>query len=140
VVRVAVLPSTDDAADAAVAALQPYVRRYPIGASAVSITTPLLRQPTLTGVVEWQYATAGGGKDSSKDKLLMLALPHQLPLLASPAADSSKEASALSKAYGSLWCVKGRLSPVIGDSWRLEYPLPDVVSKLVTAAAAVAAV
>jgi endoglucanase Acf2 len=75
VVRVAVLPSTDDAADAAVIALQPYIRKYPTGATAVSVTTPLLRQPVLTGVVEWRYTTAG----DREGRLLMLALPHQVP-------------------------------------------------------------
>jgi hypothetical protein len=39
------------------------------------------------------------------------------------------EASVLTQSYGSLWCVKGQLTPVIGDTWRLEYPMPDVVSE-----------
>ena len=57
-------------------------------------------------------------------KLLMLALPHHLPLLGADVLKNSHSLEA-QDFYHPVWCIKGKLTPVVGTTWRLRYDLPS---------------
>ena len=112
VVRVAILPNQNY--EAAFTALIPYVQKYPTGA-AVSLSYP----SGTVGIVTYQYTTVGVGS------LLMLALPHHVPLLQQPQVDND-ENKKLQQAYTPVWGLKGKVKPVVGDVWKLQYNLVQV--------------
>ena len=110
VVRIAVLPLRK--VDAAFALLMTYVQRYPVGAS-VSLSHP---SPT-SSIVNFQFSTIGSGA------LLMLALPHQVPLM-SAALTGTNETKLAQNIYSPIYSIKGKLSPIVGDAWKLTYNMP----------------
>lgn len=112
-IRVAVLPLQNT--EAAVATLMEYVRCYPTGAT-VQLEYPTDRAATVLRV---DYTTAGEGA------LLMLALPHHVALMTQPARDSAENVRAQA-ALSPLWCIKGKLTAVVGSTWRLQYNLSQV--------------
>lgn len=112
-VRVAILPT--QSFEQAFALLMKYVQKYPTGAT-VSFAFPT---PS-SAVVTLQYNTVGTGP------LLMLALPHHIPLLPEGLLNSeaSKDAQ---KNYFPVYCIKGPLKGVVGEVWRLSYMLSPLV-------------
>lgn len=112
VVRIAVLPIQNF--EAAFNLLVSYAPRYPTGgAMAISYPAPGQAAVTIT------YNTVGTGQ------LLMLALPHQVPLLPATLVESIESKKAQS-VLTPLWCIKGKLKPVVGDTFRLTYNLVNV--------------
>jgi len=111
VIRIAILPTQKS--EETFAALLNYVQRYPIGGS-LSFQYPTNTQ----AVMNIHYNTVGTGQ------LLMLALPHHLPLLP-PAMIENSETKTLQTLYNSIWCIKGRMHVILGDIWRLTYTLPS---------------
>lgn len=113
VIRVAVLPP--QRADEALSTLITYLPRYPTGGQVT------LSYQTTTAVVSIHYQSAG----DLSSPLLMLALPHHLPLLPDSIlqSDATQQVSAT---YSPIWCIKGRLTPVVGEDWKLTYRLPAV--------------
>ena len=55
----------------------------------------------------------------------MYALPHQLPLMGTSLLDSDESKTAQSVLY-SVRCIKGKLTAVVGDVWKLQYHTPAV--------------
>lgn len=112
VVRVAFLPVQNS--DAALTQLLAHAPRYPTG----GVMTFSYPTPT-QAVVTIQYTAQGTGP------LLMLALPHHLPLLAASHVDSA-ESKKVQAVLTPLWCIKGRLKAVVGETWKLTYNLVSV--------------
>lgn len=108
-IRIAVLPPQN--ADASFTQLLNYVSRYPTGGS-LSFTYPT---PT-TAVLTIQFTSVGTGS------LLMLALPHHLPLLPSNVI-TSNESVRVQNAYAPIWSIKGKMKAIVADTWKLTYPL-----------------
>lgn len=112
-VRVAFLPPQN--VDAAFSTLMTYVQRYPIGA-VVSLAFPA---PGNLAQLTYQFASVGTGP------LLMLSLAHQSAVMVSPSdSDESRRAQG---ALTPVWCIKGRMRPVVGELWRMQYALPQVL-------------
>jgi len=109
-VRVAILPLQN--VDASFNLLLQYIQRYPTGA-VVTINYPSSSTMTLT----YQYLTAGTGP------LLMLALPHHMQSMVSPDNDESRAAQLV---YSPIYCMKGKLKAIVGDSWKMQYVLAQV--------------
>ena len=111
-VRVAFLPPQN--CDSAFGVLINYVQKYPTGVT-MSFAYPSNSQ----AVVTYQFTTVGTGS------LVMLALPHHLQVLTSPA--DSDESRRTQGALNPLYCMKGKLKAIIGDAWKLTYALPNVL-------------
>ena len=111
-VRVAVLPLQNF--EAAATMLLTYVQKYPIGAS-VSLTYPT----GTTANLNIQYNTVGAGP------LLMLALPHHAALMQQPQIDS-EESKRIQSIYNPIWCIKGKMKAVVGETWKLQYNLVQI--------------
>lgn len=111
-IRVAVLPLQNPLA--AFMTLMQYVRRYPTGA-AVSLQYPNDR----LAVVRIDYASVGDGP------LLMLALPHHAMLMTTPDQDAEENVR-VQTALSPLYCIKGKLLPVVGTVWLLQYNVTQV--------------
>lgn len=111
IVRVAILPPANS--EQAFNLLLGYVQRYPTGA-VVSFS-----YSGTSATVSYQYTAVGAGS------LLMLALPHHSGVLQSPSVDT-EEARRLLAALSPIWTIKGKLKPVVGDVWRLQYSLLQV--------------
>jgi endo-1,3(4)-beta-glucanase len=124
-VRVAVLPAATYLS--AFEVLLQYVQMYPTCGS-VTVEPPQAGPPQeYTGYtavrpgpageasLTFQYSTVGSGE------LLMLALPHQVDSLLEPSLDSASNKAVL--AYSPIWCIKGKMRPIVGDTWRLRVPL-----------------
>jgi endo-1,3(4)-beta-glucanase len=111
-IRVAVLPLQNPMA--AFTTLMQYVRRYPIGAT-VSLQYPNDR----TAVERIDYTTAGDGP------LLMYALPHHAQLMTTPYQNSDENVR-VQTALNPIYCIKGKLLPVVGTTWLLQYNLTQV--------------
>ena len=109
-VRVAILPLQN--VDASFNLLLQYIQRYPTGA-VVTINYPTATTMTLN----YQYLTAGTGP------LLMLALPHHMQSMVSPDNDESRAAQLV---YSPIYCMKGKLKAIVGDSWKMQYVLTQV--------------
>lgn len=112
-IRVAILPVQN--LEVALSTLLMYVQRYPTGAT-VSITHPSGTTAQLT----YQFTTVGTGP------LLMLALPHHVqnmvfPNLMDPAGEGNQAQS-----YEPVYCIKGKMRPVVGDTWRMQFNLVNV--------------
>ena len=79
-------------------------------------------------MVEISYESSGRGP------LLMLALPHQYDIMIEPRLSSSSSSSSSSPSnnihiinkYSPIWCIKGKMRAVVGDSWTLRYEVLDV--------------
>ena len=108
-IRVAILPNQNT--DPAFNQLINYVQKYPTGGS-ITFTYPIPTQ----AIMSIQYNTIGTGS------LLMLALPHHIPLLPVTLL-TSDESVKVQNAYTPIWCIKGKLKPVVGDNWKLTYNL-----------------
>jgi endo-1,3(4)-beta-glucanase len=106
-IRIAVLPNQN--VDGAFNSLLTYVQRYPTG-GIVTCSYP----NTGTAVVTIQYNTVGTGS------LLMLALPHHIPLLP-PSLVNSDESKAVQSNYLPIWCIKGKMKAIVSDNWKLTY-------------------
>jgi len=52
----------------------------------------------------------------------MLALPHHFSILQYPVLDSD-ENKRIQSLLSPIWTIKGKLRPVVGDVWRLQYNL-----------------
>jgi endoglucanase Acf2 len=113
VVRMAILPNGQ--AVEASNMLLGYVHKYPISA-VLSFTHPTFGT---SDTVQWQYNTVGTGK------LLMLALPHQTAVLTYPSLDTA-ETKDIQSAYGPIWCIKGKMQLVVGETWKLQYSTVQV--------------
>lgn len=111
-IRVAILPNQN--ADNAFNQLINYVQRYPTGAT-LTFTYPTPTTATMT----IQYNTIGGGN------LLMLALPHHIPLLPTTTINS-EESTRVQSAYQPIWCIKGKMKAIVSDNWKLTYTLNNV--------------
>lgn len=117
IIRLSILPLQNfkEAAEA----LLLYVKKYPISGS-VLFSYPVPN----TADLAFHFATKGSGP------LLTLCLPHHVDLMKSPDlenADHVKLHSILSRYYS----VKGKMTPVIGDSWTIRYNLVQVGWKYV---------
>ena len=111
-IRVAILPSQNS--EAAFSMLLQYVGKYPTGAGMT------LAYPSATiSTVSFQFNSVGNGP------LLMFVLPHQYAIMVQPAPDSD-ENKAAQDALSPVWCIKGKLKAVVGDSWRLQYNTPPL--------------
>ncbi|KAJ1422648.1 endo-1,3(4)-beta-glucanase, partial [Ochromonadaceae sp. CCMP2298] len=119
-VRVAILPvaSYEKAFDE----LMQYVQRYPTCGSVEVVPALTTETESWLGgstgaeaTLVFKYSTVGAGE------LLMLALPHQQDGMLQPSLDSAVNIKAL--AYAPVWCIKGKMRAVVGDSWRLRVPL-----------------
>jgi endo-1,3(4)-beta-glucanase len=111
VIRVAILPTQN--CETAFNTLLGYVQRYPTGA-ALTFTYP-------TGTlayVNFQFNTVGIGP------LLMYTLPHHTPILVFPL--DSDENRNVQNALSPIWCIKGKLKPMVGDLWKLQYNMVNV--------------
>ena len=103
--RVAVLPLQNSGA--ALRALLAHAPRYATGGG-VSV-----RHTDDKALVTFAFSSVGAGP------LLMLALPHHSRVLVAP---GGKEAGAVVAAYAPILSTKGRMRPVVGDTWTLAYP------------------
>jgi len=112
IVRVAILPVANS--EQAFNLLLGYVQKYPTGA-VVSFSYP---SGTIANVV-YTYTTVGPGS------LLMLALPHHVSILQYPVVDS-EENKHIQSLLSPIWTIKGKLRPVVGDVWKLQYNLVQV--------------
>ena len=78
-----------------------------------------LAYPTGTlATVAWQYSVVGNGP------LLMLALPHHVPLMTYP--PDSDENRMVQAAFTPVWSIKGKLRAVVGERWVLQYNIVQV--------------
>ena len=68
--------------------------------------------------MSWQYTVVGNGP------LLMLALPHHVPVMISPA--DSDENRIVQAAFTPVWSIKGKLRAVVGERWVLQYNIVQV--------------
>jgi endo-1,3(4)-beta-glucanase len=93
--------------------LMKYVNKYPIGAEII-ITYPSIN----TSKIKFKFNVVGTGD------LLMLALPHHIESMICPKL-SDKIIDARNK-YEPILSMKGKLLPIIGDSFDLFYKLPDI--------------
>jgi len=112
VVRVAILPVQNF--QPAFNSIMQYVKKYPTGAN-VQLQYPSDR----VAVLHVEYITVGDGP------LLMLYLPHQQSLLVEPNTMSDENIN-IQNIYTPIWCIKGKLKPVIGTIWRLQYNLYNI--------------
>ena len=110
-IRVAILPVQN--AEPSFNMLLGYVQKYPTGA------VMTLGYPTGTlATVNWQFSVAGVGP------LLMLALPHHVPLMIFPV--DSDENRLVQSAFTPIWSIKGKLKAVVGERWTLQYNIVQV--------------
>jgi endoglucanase Acf2 len=109
-IRIAILPLQNP--EAAFNLLLGYVMKYPTGGN-LTMTYP---SPT-QAILAIAYTTVGTGP------LLMLALPHHLPLLGSVDSDELKRVQAI---YAPIYCIKGHMRPILGDVWKLAYTMPSL--------------
>ena len=109
--RIAILPVQN--AEPSFNMLLGYVQKYPTGA----IMT--LGYPTGTlATVNWQFSVVGIGP------LLMLALPHHVPLMIFPL--DSDENRVVQAVFTPIWSIKGKLKAVVGERWTLQYNIVQV--------------
>lgn len=119
-VRVAFLPIQSPNA---FSTLMNFVNKYPTGAS-LSFSFP---PASHTGVVEYRYRTQGTGR------LLMLSLPHHREVLTFPSQSDEEDESSeeVDSSLSPYLCIKGQMKAVIGEVWKLTYPLPKVIISLI---------
>jgi endo-1,3(4)-beta-glucanase len=112
VIRVAILPLQN--LEAAFNTLTSYVQRYPTGGIiTIQHSTNSLSQVTI------QFSSVGIGS------LLMLALPHQIAVMATPIINAT-ETRVAQISYFPIYCSKGKLKAVVGDVWKLSYNMPPI--------------
>ena len=110
-IRVAILPVQNS--EIAFNMLLGYVQKYATGA------VMTLAYPTGTlATVAWQYSVVGNGP------LLMLALPHHVPLMTYPL--DNDENRMVQAAFTPVWSIKGKLKAVVGERWMLQYNIVQV--------------
>lgn len=122
VIRVAALPLSDPAGAAAV--LAAHARVYPVGADMrLHLPSGSEKGHDPAGVLQLDFRTHGGTStadhEGADDELLMLALPHHVPLM-KPRGGARFLGEG---AYSSVFCIKGPLRPVVGKTWALQYDL-----------------
>jgi endo-1,3(4)-beta-glucanase len=98
----------------AMSTLMNFVAKYPIGAS-ISFSYPA---STSSAIVTYEFKTVGSGP------LLMFRLPHHAGVMVSPS--SNEETKMTQVAISPMYCIKGKLQVVIGETWRLKYSLPKI--------------
>lgn len=113
-IRVSNLPlqNTKEAASA----LLVYIRRYPVGGQVLFSSVAGSQASDLT----IHYSAQGPGP------LLTTCLPHHVELMKVPdlrRSDHTRLQQILVHAY---YSTKGRMTPVIGESWTVRYPLVQV--------------
>ncbi len=111
--RLAILPlqNTEDA----FTTLLNYVQKYPIGCN---IT---FSYGSSIDSVSYNFNTVGTGP------LLMLALPHHMKLFSTPSVnDYTEEMKVIQRTYAPILSIKGKLTPIIGEIWKLSYNIPSV--------------
>jgi endo-1,3(4)-beta-glucanase len=116
IVRVAFLPAQQ--VDSALAVLVAHVSRYPTGGLASS-----LGLSDSTAGISLKFQATGTGN------LLMLALPHHVALMGAKPRLLRRRRRLSERAqleYGPIYCIKGRMTPTVGDSWELVYDMPAV--------------
>lgn len=111
ILRVAILPLQK--IESSYQILMKYINKYPIGADII-ITYPSIN----TSNIKFKFNVVGTGD------LLMLVLPHHIdsmiyPLLSDKIIDARDN-------YESILSMKGKLLPIIGDSFDLLYKLPNI--------------
>lgn len=111
IIRVAYLPL--QTLESSFSILVNYVQRYPTGA-AMTITHPT----ATSSVVTFSYSAVGVGS------LLMLALNHHIQAMG--AASLTNETRTAQVAYYPVYCSKGRMKAVVGDTWKLNYNMPQI--------------
>jgi endoglucanase Acf2 len=116
-IRVAFLPMQNS--DAAFGSLMNYIQKYPTGAT-LSITYP----GGNAALVTYQYTSVGAGP------LLMLSLPHHSLIMVSPA--DTEESRRVQSTLTPIYCMKGKMKPIVGDVWKLQYNLPQVSHTIYT--------
>jgi endo-1,3(4)-beta-glucanase len=108
-VRIAYLPPFSTTA---LPLLLEYANRYPVGASFSYVTEDS------TSILTYHFKSLGSGS------LLMLALPHHVSLMVGEeTGDMSRKAR---ETITPLYCIKGKMTAVVGEIWRLKYELPVV--------------
>lgn len=111
-IRIAILPVANF--ELAFFTLLQYVQKYPTGGP-ISVIN---ESNSISSDVVFQFKTVGSGL------LLMLALPHQIQIMTSPV--DNEESRHVQSIFTPIYCMKGKLKPVLGDSWKLTYPLKTV--------------
>lgn len=110
-IRVSILPVQN--AENAFNMLLGYVQKYATGA-----VMALAYPSGTTATVNWQYTVVGNGQ------LLMLALPHHIPLMTYPL--DNDESKSVQAAFSPIWSIKGKLKVIIGEKWTLQYGIVQV--------------
>ena len=90
-----------------------YVAKYPTGGSFTYAA-----DSENNAVLNFHFTTAGSGS------LLMLALPHHNQTLISPAVTT--EQIQVQSSLSPIYCIKGKMRAIVGDTWRMKYSLPKV--------------
>jgi endo-1,3(4)-beta-glucanase len=130
--RIGILPSATAVSN--IDALLPFLPTYPTG---VDIDIQYTTQGKQTiGTLQYKFKTQNGlsstsDSTNSPSSLLMLALPHHMEVMTNPKpADSSQ--MKIRSFLGPIWTIKGKMIPVIGSVWTLQYPLmnPDWIYDL----------
>ena len=109
-VRVAYVPPFSESA---IRTYIQYISKYPTGASFTYAV-----ESEDSAVLSYHFATTGSGS------LLMLSLPHHNQSLIYPA--TSTEQTLAERAITPIYCIKGRMRAVVGDTWKIKYSLPKV--------------
>lgn len=125
VIRVAMLPLRNPLAAAAV--LAKYAQVYPVAVDmSIDIdahTTSPSGKGSRKGKLQFNFRTHGG---TDADPLLMLALPHHVPLMKTYELAHAHDAQGVRFLSDSVYtpfvfCIKGPMRPVVGRTWVLEY-------------------
>ena len=111
-IRIAILPNQN--AENSFSSLLQYVGKYPIG-----VTIDTVSNTGNTAIEQYTFKTIGTGE------LLMLALPHHVDVLQQDGNAAINEA--LRHTYTPIYTIKGYMSVVVGEVWKLQYNLvqPD---------------
>ena len=113
IVRLAILPLQNT--EEAFMSLLNYVQKYPIGCN-ISFA-----YGSSVDIISYNFNTVGTGP------LLMLALPHHMKLFSTPIInDYTEEMKAIQRLYSPILNIKGKLTPIIGEVWKLSYNIPVV--------------
>lgn len=117
VIRVALLPA--QAVEASFTTLMMYVQKYPIGMQTTFTYATGASTTDKSAVQAISFQTQGTGN------LLMLALPHHIKSML-PGVYDTADSIAAATALSPLYSMKGKLRPIVGDCWRMQFTLPAV--------------
>lgn len=117
IIRCGILPSAS--ALNQIDSLLPYLATYPIGVD-IDIQYSVQGKQTLS-TLQYRFKLQNSGTSATSD-LLMLALPHHMEVLTNPNKNDALSIN-IRQILHPIWTMKGKMTPVIGSIWTLQYTL-----------------